>query len=92
MKILTYDVFIEKYKPIKNTVIDDAPFDGCMFETYGEELQELKNHDIQYIWTIVDSDAGLIIITGYHYVDRYGYFITENKWEDENIEVVIEDN
>ena len=92
MKILTYDVFLEKYKPIKNNIVDDAPFDGFMFETYGEELQELKNHDIQYIWTIVDSDAGLAIITGYHYVDRYGYFITENKWEDENIEVVIEDN
>lgn len=92
MKLLTYDSFIETYKPIKNKFVDDAPFDGCMFETYGDELEELKNHDIQNIWTIVDSDVGLIIIAGYHYVDRYGYFITEKQWEDENIEVVLEED
>jgi len=39
MKTINIDEFIETYKPIKNHIIQDAPYDGCMFETYGEEVE-----------------------------------------------------
>jgi hypothetical protein len=38
MQFLTEDEFYEGYTPIKNHFDDNASEDGCMFETYGQEL------------------------------------------------------
>jgi hypothetical protein len=40
---MTYDEWIEKYRPIKNPLNPDAPYDGTMFETYGQEYEEVFN-------------------------------------------------
>jgi len=57
---LTTDEFYEKYNPVKNHLDDNASFDGCMFETYDEEVEYVKqmvkeNH--KKVWTIVDGKA-----------------------------------
>lgn len=90
IKEIGYDEFIEKYKPIKNYINKEAPFDGFMFETFGRELNELKKYNVKNIWTIIDACEGLAIINGYHFVNRFGYFITENEWEEEHIDVDLE--
>lgn len=81
------DIFYEKYHPVKNHLLESAPWDDCMFETFGEEVQYVcdvaNNPDTaKKVWTIVE-DGGLSIIAGYHYVNRLGYLITEEDWEDE---------
>ena len=61
------DTFIEEYRPIKNHIVDDAPWDGCMFETYGEELEyirELCHVSPRKIWTILDCDGKTIEVSG----------------------------
>ena len=80
MKI-TYDQWLT-YEPEPNMLNDGAPFDGCMFETYGEEhdyvlsVARERNGD-SFIWTLVDGDGVDAIVAGYHIVNRLGYFVTK---------------
>ena len=88
MKTITYEQFEEQYKPIKNTLVEDSPYNGCMFGTYGAELAHVREQDIKNIWTLIDAEnEETFIVPGYSYVDRLGYFITEKEWESEDIEV-----
>lgn len=88
MKKITYEQFEEQYKPIKNPLVEDSPYNGCMFETYGVELAHVREQDIKNIWTLIEGENdNWYIIPGYSIVDRFGYFICEVPWEDENIEV-----
>jgi len=53
----------------------DGP--GCMFETYGQELDFVRQQDRRRIWTIIDGqDDDLFIVSGYHLVNRIGYLIS----------------
>jgi hypothetical protein len=78
---LTWEQWLEQFKPIANLFNQDAPYDGLMFETYGDEhskVQELAGIHPLRVWTVVEGDEGDLVITnGYHYVNRIGYFITE---------------
>lgn len=88
---LTEDEFWEQYKPVQNHLVGDCSFDGCMFETYGEEVQYvLSKIDEQIVWTILDGseDDNLYIVSGYHLVNRLGYLITEKPYTKE-IEIKI---
>ena len=83
---MTYDDFIEKYKPITNYIDDNASFNGWMFETYGDELEAVKISHPNKVWTIVEGDDGEFYVSnGYHYVNRQGYFITEVPYEDDEM-------
>ena len=86
---IDYDLFANVYKPVTNHLVEDAPYDECMFETYGEELDYIlslinNKESEKYIWTILDNYT---IIPGYHLVNRIGYLITEKPWLTDNIEV-----
>lgn len=91
-KEISEDEWFEKYKPIKNSIDTNASFDGHMFETYGDELEFVKSQDPNRIWTYGDGDNGSTFIwSGYHIVNRIGYFITEVPFEnDDEIQVPIE--
>jgi hypothetical protein len=93
MKI-TEDDFFENYKPVKNHLDDNAGWDGCMFETYGDELMHVRKElisDQTKIWTLVTTCNGdFAIIAGYHFVNRFGYFITEKSWTSIEDQVEIE--
>lgn len=72
------DTFFEVYKPIKNPFDSNASFDGHMFETYGEEVEFVKQQDESKIWMFGDGDdGGGYIWSGWGFVNRIGYFITE---------------
>ena len=83
-KFMTYDYWQNTYKPIKNSFVK---YDSITFETYGEEVEFVQKADNKYIWTEVDGDSGTYIISGYHFVNRIHYYITENPWEDEYTEI-----
>ena len=76
------DTFLKLFTLRTNHLVDDAPFDGCMFETYGEELAFVCKQDNRFIWTIFDSNIGLMISSGYHLVNRFGYLISTMPAED----------
>ena len=83
-KFMTYDYWVDNFKPIKNNLVK---YDQLHFETYGEEVEFVQKADNKYIWTEVDGDSGTYIVAGYHWVNRIHYYITENPWEDEWTEV-----
>lgn len=90
MKTVTFEEFVEQYKPVKNQIETNAPYDGLMFDTFGEELTFVKASD-KFVWTLVDSDnEESYIIPGYHFVNRLGYFLTELPFEDD-VEVDLND-
>lgn len=79
---LTYDEFFDQYRPVVNHLQVDAPWDGCLFETFGEELKHVtethqKTHSV---WTMIEDGNVFVTIPGFWMVNRMGYFITEVPW------------
>lgn len=92
---LTETEWRDKYRPILNPIDNSHGYDGCLFETYGDErdfvIKHWEKHPNQ-IWTLMDDGS---ITNGYHYVNRAGYFIcqedangaifyTVNDWSEED--------
>lgn len=78
------DEFFDDYKPVKNHLASDNGFDGYLYETYGDELEFVCQQPNKAIWTLVDGDSEMCILSGYHLVNRLGYFITARHWETES--------
>lgn len=101
-KQLTIEDFYNKYTTEHNQVLlktlkdgispdDMCSFGGCMYETFGEEVEYVKQVPNNRIWTIVDTDGDdLLILAGYHFVNRLGYLITNEAWEDENEDYLVD--
>lgn len=96
---MTEELFYERYSVLKNPFYEDpedCSWNGEMLETFGQELDyiHMMAQDpvlSKRVWTILESDSDepesddnvFVIQAGYHYVDRYGYLITAEPWEDE---------
>lgn len=83
-KFYTYEAWEQTFKPMPNSIRNNG---DLQYETYGEEMEFIRNTDQKVIWTEVDGDSGTYIVAGYHYVNRIQYYITEIPWEDEYTEV-----
>ena len=76
---MEFEEFVETYKPITNHIDEHASFDGLMFETYGDEVEYVKSKPQDRIWMYGQGDdGGLYIWSGWGFVNRIGYFISEN--------------
>ena len=86
---ITLDKWQDKYKPINNTLSDNASWQdenglGILYETYGEEQAFVLACDYHNVWTLVDGDnGGTYIVNGRAFVNRIGYFITPLAWQDD---------
>ncbi len=113
MKQITEDQFDERFEILINhferakadpSIGDDdiCPFNGRMFETYGEEVQHVVEMAQQNrVVTIIESDGEGVLnddgeemptmyyVSGMHLVNRIGYFITKEPIKEE-FEVKIE--
>ena len=98
--ILTYDEFLEKYTPEYNQILlrdlqseedtdstlpeDMCSYGGCMYETFGEELDYICEQPNKRVWTLIDTGGrDMSLIAGKHFVNRMGYIVTAEEWEDE---------
>jgi hypothetical protein len=86
-----YFAWIGQYKPIKNHIDDNAAYDGCMFETFGKEVDHIVETPCTHVWTLIENDGGQFLVSGYHYVDRLGYFVTEVACPDDHVEIPMDD-
>ena len=71
------DVFYEYFRPFRHP---DAEFDiwgGHGLETFGGDLQIVRQYDQDYVWTLLEGDKGEWIVPGFHYVNRLCYLLTE---------------
>lgn len=82
---MDYDEWFDTFKPIPNHIDTNASFSdgeyGYMFETYGDEVKFIQEADDHSIWTYGDGDdGGTYIWSGYSFVNRIGYFLSDVKW------------
>jgi hypothetical protein len=91
VKRLSYAAWLVKYMPIVNNQNEAAPYDGYMFETYGAELDTVLQIRVvapRTVWTLIDTGRRRpTIATGYHHVNRLGYFVTEKPCADDFVDV-----
>lgn len=88
MTTMTYEEWVDKFKPTYNHLVRDASFEGTMFETYGAELDYVlsitRATPLSRVWTYIDGEGGTYIVEGYRLVNRIGYFITEVPYEEDS--------
>lgn len=86
---MTYEQFVERYKPVQNHLVEGSPFNETMFETFGEEFAHLRDLIAQgqskRIWTYVCEGNSEMIMAGLKFVNRVGYFVTEKEWENDDV-------
>ena len=72
---ITEDEFFNNFKPITN------PHNGTLvFETFGAEHNFVRNQPENTVWTLLDDNS---IVSGYHWANRVGYYVTEVPWTQE---------
>jgi hypothetical protein len=93
---LTFDEWLDTYKPITNHLDSNASFQnedgsGIMFETYGDEVDFVKSMNPNKIWMYGSGDdGGTYIWSGWGFVNRLGYFITDVPFpENTMIQVLV---
>ena len=92
---LTFDEWLDTYKPITNHLDSNASFQnedgsGIMFETYGDEVDFVKSMNPNKIWMYGSGDdGGTYIWSGWGFVNRLGYFITEVPFPENTIIQVL---
>lgn len=75
MKQLTQDQFEDQF-----TVVDGP--DGPDGESIRDDYDGIAA-DSKHLWTIVDADGSLYAVSGVQYVNRLGYIVTEEAWDEE---------
>jgi hypothetical protein len=83
------DVFDEKYPPSKSatpsTVMDNDSQLG-MYETFSPDIEIVQAADPRCVWTAVDGDGGMFMVSGMHFVNRIYYYISEVPRENDEHE------
>ena len=87
------DVFDETYT-VDNSIKSEF-FDSNqgMLETFGDDLKlatEINKKTPLRVWTAIDSDNGdVVLVNGFHFVNRIYYVITKENAKNENEEYLI---
>ena len=81
-RIMTYDEWVQKYKPIKNKFEKTNTFEGCAFDYSEDDQWEfLKQQNPKNVWTLVTEGDESMIISGFHWINRDFYFVTKKEVE-----------
>jgi hypothetical protein len=76
-----FDEWLDKFKPVNNHIDDSHGFNGCLFETYGEEVDYINSlSENNTAWTLFEEDGVMYLVNGVYLVNRLGYLITENNY------------
>ena len=59
------------------TVRENTPL-KLNIDEFTEQFEPINNPN--RVWTLIDSDDGLVIVSGYHLVNRVHYIITTECW------------
>lgn len=73
------DVFYEFFRPFRHPSSQFNIWGGYGLETFGEDLQTVKNYAEDFVWTLVDGSDGpdQWITPGFHFVNRVCDLLTE---------------
>ena len=86
MIILSEDDFDAEYNLKPHHVTDEYTY-----ETFDNDLEYVLKQPENTVWTMLDNDEGEIYIAaGYRVVNRIGYILTEQPWDDRETYVELE--
>ena len=90
-------VWFETFKPVPNPhcdsgyLIDDVQY---MFEIFGQDeaaVMAVVDDTPNKVWTLIEDDDGnQRIVAGFHYMNRMGYFITEEPYATGEEEFIVD--
>lgn len=90
---MNFEDWLKKYEPEKNLLAENRPYENLMFETFGNErfyVIDMNNANPCKVWTLLEEDDTLWISSGFHYINRLGYFITKKPFHStEDIEIIL---
>ena len=69
----------EKYKPINNP---NESWETNYFDTYGKDVEIVKQYDDKFIWTWMDGDGWDYVNQGWHSANRFGYHIASVPYKE----------
>jgi hypothetical protein len=76
----------EKYKDTPTSQEDITSFGGCMYETFGEEVEYVHTMAAKgRVATIVDEDGDMFIYSGFYRFNRMGYLVLDKEITEEFI-------
>ena len=83
----SFEEWEEKYTALKNPKADedDEGLSAVMFDYVDDEYQTVRGHDPKKIWTVRESEFGLILTAGFGWVDRFGYILSEEQFSEEDM-------
>lgn len=88
----SYEQWVREYQPIKVEElfpgVRGSSFDGTMFETHGDQKDYVASEVEERIWTLISVDDELWIVSGWHFVNRMGYFVTKESFKSD-IQVLV---
>jgi len=78
--LIAEEAFIERFLPLPNPLNPHAALDfgdggGCLSETFGCELEAIQQARPEHIWTLLDCDGELLLVSSCHVVNRLGYVL-----------------
>ncbi|KAB2916011.1 MAG: hypothetical protein F9K23_09780 [Bacteroidetes bacterium] len=76
LKLLTIDEFRAHYTLTKNHITHTDLWDGCGFETTGRELAFVVTQTQNTIWTAIEENGTVCIVSGFRFVNRLYYLVT----------------
>ncbi|MGV3598216.1 MAG: hypothetical protein ACO1PI_10140 [Bacteroidota bacterium] len=76
LKLLTIDEFRAHYTLTKNHITYTDLWDGCGFETTSRELAFVVTQPQNTIWTAIEENGTVCIVSGFRFVNRLYYLIT----------------
>ncbi len=73
------DAFYEYYKPYRHPKSAHNIWGGHGLETFGSDLELVMTSDRNHLWTVLEDGScdDYWIATGFHYVNRTCYLLTE---------------
>ena len=83
----TFEEWETKYTARRNPKADDERegLDAIMFDYIDDDYQTVRGSDTKTIWTIRESEFGLILTAGFGWVDRFGYILSEEQFSEEDM-------
>lgn len=87
----TFEDWSNKYTALENPDTS-ASFGGLGFETYGADLKTVESYNPLHIWTVLEVDDELILVSGFHTINRIAYIISTKPvfHEDKNKRYVFD--
>ena len=82
----TYDQLVDSGVFMTNPH-EDHGFEGLLWETYGKEQSSVFALPANRVATVMECDGEMYLVSGRHWVDRFGYFVGKDVLPSFNVPI-----